>query len=146
LTAFEGTTVDSSVQITDSPLARVHIIVRTSASDRPRISIRRIEEEIAGSVITWRDKLRVELAERFGEDEGNSLYREYSESFPPAYEGDVPPAIACLDVKRLDGLIKQEHDHFLFLYQPADAATDQLNFRTFRKDKPLLLSHVMPVL
>ena len=42
LTAFEGTTVDSSVQITDSPLARVHIIVRTNASDRPRISIRRI--------------------------------------------------------------------------------------------------------
>ncbi|HEX5764681.1 MAG TPA: NAD-glutamate dehydrogenase, partial [Woeseiaceae bacterium] len=146
LTAFEGTTVDSSVQITDSPLARVHIIVRTSASDRPRISIRRIEEEIAESVVTWRDRLRVELAERFGEDEGNSLYREYSEGFPPAYEGDVPPAIACLDVKRLDGLIKQEHDHFLFLYQPADAATDQLNFRTFRKDKPLLLSHVMPVL
>jgi glutamate dehydrogenase len=146
LEAFAGTTIDSSVQITDSPLARVHIIVRTSAGDRPRISIRRIEQQIAESVVTWRDKLRVELAERFGQDEGHALYREFSEGFPPAYEGDVPPAIACLDVKRLDGLIRQEHDHFLFLYQPADAAPDQLNFRTFRKDEPLLLSHVMPIL
>ena len=137
LNAFEGTTVDSSVQITDSPLARVHIIVRTNAGDRPRISIRRIEQEIAEAVVTWRDKLRVELAERFGEDEGNSLYREYSESFPAAYEGDVPPAIACLDVKRLDGLIRQEHDHFLFLYQPADAAPDQLNFLCARRSPPV---------
>jgi len=146
LAAFDGTTIDSSVQITDSPLARVHIIVRTSTGHRPRVSIRRIEQEIAAAVVTWRDKLRLELAERFGQDEGLSLYREFSESFPPAYEGDVPPAIACLDVKRLDGLIKGQHEHFLFLYQPADAAPDQLNFRTFQKGKPLLLSHVMPIL
>ncbi|MEX2122322.1 MAG: NAD-glutamate dehydrogenase [Woeseia sp.] len=146
LQAFEGTTIDSSVQITDSPLARVHIIVRTSTGDRPHISIRRIEEEIGAAVVTWRDKLRLELAERFGQDEGHSLYREFSESFPPAYEGDVPPAIACLDVKRLDRLVKGEHERYLFLYQSADAAPDQLNFRTFRKDEPLLLSHVMPIL
>ena len=146
LEAFEGTTIDSSVQITDSPLARVHIIVRTSTGDRPHISIRRIEEEIADAVVTWRDRLRVELADRFGQDEGNSLYREFSDSFAPAYEGDVPPAIACLDAKRLDGLVKGEHENFLFLYQPHDGAPNQLNFRTFRKNEPLLLSHVMPIL
>jgi glutamate dehydrogenase len=146
LEAFDGTTIDSSVQITDSPLARVHIIVRTSTGDRPRISIRRLEHEITDAVVTWRDKLRVQLGERFGHDEGHSLYRQFSDSFPPAYEGDVPPAMACLDAKRLEGLIKEEHDHFLFLYQPADAAPDQINFRTFRKGQPLLLSHVMPIL
>ncbi|MEX2495928.1 MAG: NAD-glutamate dehydrogenase, partial [Woeseia sp.] len=146
LEAFDGTTIDSSVQITDSPLARVHIIVRTGTGVRPRISIRRIEQQIAETVVTWRDKLRAQLVKRFGEDEGQALYREFGESFPPAYEGDVPPAIACLDVKRLDGLIKGEHDHFLFLYRPADAASDQLNFRTFRAAHPLLLSHVMPIL
>ncbi|MCH8841160.1 MAG: NAD-glutamate dehydrogenase [Planctomycetes bacterium] len=48
--AFGGISVDSSVQITDSPLARVHLIVRTAPGDRPRISIRDIEQEIADAV------------------------------------------------------------------------------------------------
>ena len=146
LEAFNGTSIDSSVQITDAPLARVHIIVRTHADDRPRVSLRDIEEKITEAVVTWRDRLRVELAERFGHDEGLWLYREFGESFPPAYEGDVSPAIACLDAKRIDGLIKGEHDDYLLLYRPDDARPGQLNFRTFRKDDPLLLSRVMPIL
>ncbi len=146
LKAFDGISIDSSVQITDSPLARVHIIVRTHTGDRPRISIRQIERQIADAVVTWRDRLRIHLVDRFGQDEGHALYREFGESFPPAYEGDVSPGVACLDVKRIDGLIKGEHENFLLLHQPAGAVADQLNFRTFRKDSPLLLSRVMPIL
>ena len=37
--SFNGTSVDSAVQISDSALARVHIIVRTAEGVRPRISI-----------------------------------------------------------------------------------------------------------
>ena len=146
LEAFDGTTIDSSVQITDSPLARVHIIVRTRTGERPRISIRRIEREIVEAVVTWKDRLRSELAERFGQDEGHLLYREYGDCFPPAYEDDVRPSAACLDVKRIDGLVKGEHEDDLLLYQPKDAAADQLNFRIFRKGDQLLLSTVMPIL
>jgi glutamate dehydrogenase len=146
LRAFAGTSIDSSVQITDSPLARVHIIVRTHTGDRPRVSIRQIERQIAEAVVTWRDRLRSELVQRFGQDEGHALYREFGESFSPAYEGDVEPATACLDVKRIDGLLKGEHDNYLLLHQPPDAAPTQLNFRTFRKHDPLLLSRVMPIL
>ncbi|HZW60200.1 MAG TPA: NAD-glutamate dehydrogenase domain-containing protein, partial [Woeseiaceae bacterium] len=146
LEAFEGISVDSSVQISDSPLARVHIIVRTNVGERPRISIRRIEERIANAVVTWRDRLRRELIERFGLEDAPILYREFGESFPPAFESDTEPAIACLDVKRLDGLLKGEHNNYLLLHRPKDASGNQLNFRTFRKDEPLLLSHVLPVL
>ncbi|HZD52119.1 MAG TPA: NAD-glutamate dehydrogenase domain-containing protein, partial [Woeseiaceae bacterium] len=146
LEAFAGTAIDSGVQITDSPLARVHIIVRTHAGERPRISIRQIERQIADAVVTWRDRLRTELLQRFRQNEGHSLYREYGESFSPAYEGDVEPAVACLDVKRIDGLLKGEHDNYLLLYQPHEAASTQLNFRTFRQHDPLLLSRVMPIL
>ncbi len=146
LEAFGGHAVDSSVQLSDSPLARVHLIVRTNVGDRPRISIRRIEETIANAVITWRDKLRTELVRRFGQDEGSLLYREYGESFPAAYEADVEPATACLDVKRVDGLLNGTHNDYLLLYCPKDAAPGQLNFRTFCKGQPLLLSNVLPIL
>jgi len=146
LEEFLGLSVDSSVQIVDSPLARLHTIVRTNNENRPRISIRQVEKRIEDAVISWRDHLRVQLIEKFGQDEGFTLFREYGESFPPAYEGDTEPKIACLDVKRIDGILNNEHDDFLLLYQPSGCAADKLYFRTFRKDDPLYLSRVLPLL
>ncbi|MDZ7643203.1 MAG: NAD-glutamate dehydrogenase [Woeseiaceae bacterium] len=146
LEAFDGNAVDTSVQLSDSPLARVHLIVRTNVGERPRVSIRRIEERIADAVVTWRDKLKNELLNRFGPEEGLALFRKYGESFPAAFEADVEPAIACLDVKRIDGLLKEEHSNFLLLHRPKGTGEKQLHFRTFCKDEPLLLSDVMPIL
>jgi len=146
LEEFQGLSVDSSVQIVDSPLARLHTIVRTGVDSRPRISIRRIENRIEQAVIGWRDHLRVQLIDKFGQDEGLALFREYGESFSPAYEGDTDPKIACLDVKRIDGILKDEHDDFLLLHQPDDSETGEIHFRTFRKGEPLLLSRVLPLL
>ena len=59
--AFDGIAVDSSVQISESPLARLHTIVRTTPGERPRISIHEIEVQIAAAVVSWADKLRQEL-------------------------------------------------------------------------------------
>ena len=146
LEEFEGLSVDSSVQIVDSPLARMHTIVRTGTESKPRISIRRIEKRIEEAVINWRDHLKEELIDRFGQDEGFALYREYGESFPQAYEGETEPRIACLDVKRIDGILRDEHDEFLLLHQPEGCDPDKMHFRTFRKDEPLILSGVLPLL
>jgi glutamate dehydrogenase len=143
---FHGLSVDSSVQITDSPLARLHTIVRTSVENKPRISIKRIEKRIEEAVVSWRDHLREQLIERFGEDEGFALFREYGESFSPGYEGETDPRVACLDVKRTDGLLKGEHNNFLLLHQPAGSDDCTLHFRTFSRDEPLTLSRVLPLL
>jgi len=146
LEEFNGLSVDSSVQIVDSPLARLHTIVRTSVDSRPRIKIEHIEERIENAVIDWRDHLRVQLVERFGQDEGFALFREYGEGFSKAYEVETEPRIACLDVKRIDGILKGEHEDFLLLHQPAGCDADKLHFRTFRRSKPLALSRVLPLL
>jgi len=146
LEEFDGLSVDSSVQITDSPLARMYTIVRTAVDTNPRVSIRRIEDRIEQAVVTWRDHLREQLVDRFGEDEGLSLYRDYGESFTAAYEGETEPRIACLDVKRIDGLLKGEHNEFLLLHQPAGCDPGRMHFRTFRKVEPLALSAVLPYL
>ena len=124
LEEFQGQSVDSSVQIVDSPLARLHTIVRTNVDSSPRVSIRRIEERIEQAVISWADHLREQLVERFGQDEGFALFREYGGSFAPAYQNDTEPRIACLDVKRIDGLLKGEHNRV-----PAPAPARRLRFR-----------------
>ena len=146
LEAFRGISVDTSVQIVESPLARMHTIIRIGAGDRPKINVASIEKKIEDTVVSWQDKLRDQLIEKFGQDEGFTLFREYGNSFAPAYQGDTTPRIACLDVKRIDGLLKGEHRNFCLLHRPDNTPDDCLHFRTFRKDDPLPLSGVLPIL
>jgi glutamate dehydrogenase len=146
LDEFQGISVDTSVQIVESPLARMHSIVRIGVAELPKIRVEKIEERIADTVVTWRDKLRDQLIDRYGQDEGFTLYREYGEGFSAAYKGDTTPRIASLDVKRIDGILKGEHDNSLLLHRPEGTPDDCLNFRTFRKDEPLPLSGVLPIL
>jgi glutamate dehydrogenase len=143
---FGGISVDTSVQIVDAPLARMHTIVRLASRDQAKFNIDEIEKRIADAAITWPDKLRDQLIDKFGHDEGFALFREYGQSFRPAYQTDTNPRVACLDVKRIDGLLKGEHDNWLLLHRPADTPENCLHFRTFRKDEPLPLSGVLPIL
>ena len=146
LDEFQGVSVDTSVQIVESPLARMHSIVRIGVSELPKIRVEKIEKRIADTVVTWRDKLRDQLIDRFGQDEGFTLYREYGEGFSAAYKGDTTPRIASLDVKRIDGILKGEHDNSLLLHRPEGTPDGCLHFRTFRKNEPLPLSGVLPIL
>ncbi|MDX1481158.1 MAG: NAD-glutamate dehydrogenase [Woeseiaceae bacterium] len=146
LESFGGTGLDTSVEISDSALARAHIIVRVPVEDKRRVSVEAIEKDIAEAVVTWRDRLRAGLDDRFGVEEGHKLFKAYGESFSPAYEGETDPSIACLDVKRIDGLRKGEHSNYLLLHQPKGAVENELHFRTFRSGEPFRLSYVMPVL
>ncbi|MFQ5548024.1 MAG: NAD-glutamate dehydrogenase [Woeseia sp.] len=143
---FGGISVDSSVQITDAPLARVHLIVRTAPGDRPRISIREIEQQIADSVTSWRDTLRTELTKKYNQDVGLSLFRKYGESFPVAYEEDIAPDVACRDVRRIDQMIDEDESWSFLLYHPADSAQEHLRFKTFQRDRTLYLSTALPIL
>jgi glutamate dehydrogenase len=144
--AFGGIAVDSSVQITDSPLARVHLIVRTAPGERPRISIREIEDEISDAVVGWRDRLRTELTKNFEQDRGLTLFRKYGETFPLAYQEDVAPNFACLDVQRIDKMLDEGATQSFLLYQSPDSENNHLRFKTFQRDYPLYLSTVLPVL
>ncbi|MBT8099175.1 MAG: NAD-glutamate dehydrogenase, partial [Gammaproteobacteria bacterium] len=116
--AFNGTSVDSSIQISDSALARVHIIVHTPSGERPRISIQTIEERIAAIVVTWSDRLRQQLGEVFGPDEGPTLYRTYRDVFPLGYQEDVTPHEACSDIRQLESMLAEGVRRSVDLYIP----------------------------
>ena len=146
LASFGGKAVDTSVEISDSSLARAHIIVRVPVGDKRRVSIEATEAEIAEAVITWRDRLRSCMEVRYGVEEGYRLYRRFGESFNAAYENETSPNIACLDVKRMDGLLKGEHNNYLLFHRPRGANPEQLHFRTFRRGEPFHLSRVLPIL
>ncbi|MDJ0905049.1 MAG: NAD-glutamate dehydrogenase [Woeseiaceae bacterium] len=144
--AFDGTSVDSSVQISDSALARVHIVVYTPSGERPRISIKSIETMIAGVVVTWSDRLRDQLAEEVGFDTGPELHRKYRDSFPPGYQADVTPHEACSDVNRIEEMIETGAPRTVELYEPEGCEPGHMHFMVYSFDEPLVLADAFPVL
>ena len=144
--AFGGVSADSSVQISDSALARLHTIVRTPAGERPRISIHHIEQQIADLVITWSDRLRTELLNKYGLDEGTRLYRAYRDVFPAGYQEDTTPAEACSDVQQIDEMLLEDSSRAVNLYMPAESEPGHMHFMVYSRNEPIALSEALPVL
>ena len=144
--AFDGLNVDSAVQISESALARVHIIVRTSEGARPRISIHDIEGRIAELVITWSDRLQKRLSEKYGHDEGRRLFKAYGQIFPAGYQADTLPSEACSDVQRIDEMLRDKVERSVDLYVAPNAEPGHLHFMIYGRDKPISLSDVLPVI
>jgi glutamate dehydrogenase len=144
--AFAGASAESRVQISDSALARVHIVVHTPSGDRPRISIQSIEQKIAEVVVTWSDRLRDQLGEAFGLEEGPKLHRTYHEVFPLGYREDVSPREACSDVSRIEELLTGDTARSVDLYRPEGCEPGELHFMVYSLHEPLLLSDAYPIL
>lgn len=144
--AFDGVTVDSAVQISDSALARLHTIVRTAQGVRPRISIQDIENRIADLVVTWSDRLQGQLLEQFGLDEGHRLFKAYGQIFPAGYQADTLPPAACSDIRRIDAMLNDQVDRTVDLYVPANSETGHSHFMVYSVEQPIPLSDALPVI
>jgi glutamate dehydrogenase len=146
LEAFAGTSIESAVEMSESSLARVHFIVRTPQGTVPRVHVGAVERRIADAVRTWGDCLREELVDRFGEEEGLALLREYAQSFPAAYLEDVTPREATFDIERLEAIKSDPRRLRMSLYRPAGFPEDQVRFKLFHAGASLPLSEILPML
>ncbi len=144
--ALDGSSVESSVQISDSALARVHIVVHVPQNDRPRISIQKIEQRIASVVITWADRLRAEMTSNYGPDEGPKVYRRYRDAFPPGYQDEVNPREACSDIQQIESMLKGGLRKSVDLYKPKDSLPGHMHFLLYSFGEPLALSDALPML
>lgn len=143
--ALKGESIESHPHLSESVLARLHVIVRTQPGPGVRADVRAIEQRLADAVRSWHDELRDALVAKFDEEHGLQLFREYGPYFPPAYIDDVTPKAAAFDVERLDklkrGMILPQS-----LYKPQKNPEGVLRFKIFHKDEPLPLSEALPML
>ena len=119
LEGFAGTKVESSVQISGSNHARVHVVVRTDPERKHKVDYAALENRIAEAALTWTDRLREVLSQRQGEAEGLLLATRYRRAFPMAYEEDVQPQDALQDLADLEALREQPHAMRLKLHRPS---------------------------
>ena len=144
--AFGGTTVDFETSLSDSALARVHVVVHLAEGTEPevlrRVDVPAIEERVAEAARSWDDDLAAALLEHHGEVVGGALARRYRGAFGPGYRDDVRAVDAVVDVDRLEAL-DPAGDLRVVLRHPVDGV---LRLRLYRTGGGVALSDVLPLL
>jgi glutamate dehydrogenase len=100
--AFGGKAEDWLVRIDDSVLARTFITIRLTTSPAPQPNIKKIEADLREMCRSWRDYLRDNLAEQYGEASALALLRRYGEAFTISYREAVEPAQAVTDIALME--------------------------------------------
>ncbi|HEU4778251.1 MAG TPA: NAD-glutamate dehydrogenase [Steroidobacteraceae bacterium] len=143
---FGGTHVETQVQISDSMLARLHMLVRTPQGAPAVESVAAVEVEIAAATATWEDRLQQALIERGVERGAVELAMRYARAFPPAYRADVEPAQALEDIADLVALAANPAVPQLNLRARATEKQGHLSLRILRANEPISISDILPML
>ena len=118
--AFDGSTADFDVLLTDAVLARIHITVRTTPGKVREVDRRAIEARLADAARRWEDDLRQALNDEEGEARAAPLYKRFGTAFPTAYEEAVSPRQAVADIRRHHARRKTKGGLGLNLYRPLE--------------------------
>jgi glutamate dehydrogenase len=145
LDAFGGTAIETTVQISESVLARVHLIVRTPPT-AGEVDTAAIEKRIAAATLTWADGFRQALLARHDEAAARRLHARYAAALPGSYEEDTPADAATDDVAMLEELAADPDGLHLRLYRPSGAADAQVRIKLYRRGRPMAISDVLPTL
>ncbi|XVQ12307.1 NAD-glutamate dehydrogenase [Spirillospora sp. CA-255316] len=144
--AFDGVSVDYSANVSESLLARLHVVVRGERGrPLPDVDVEDLEARLAAATRSWGDDLADAIVEQCGEERAGALARRYGEAFPEGYKADFPARTAVSDLKRLDGL-DDAHDTSINLYEPYGAGPGERRLKIYRLGEPITLSRVLPLL
>jgi glutamate dehydrogenase len=143
--ALDGESLDFSVRLTESVLARLYFTIRVRQGRGDEVDAFELEAKLAEATRSWSDELHDRLLDYFGEEQGNQLFGRYSEAFPAAYREDFPALSAIYDIQRLEELASSG-DSGMSLYRPLEAPEGSLRFKLLSSEQPLPLSEAVPML
>ena len=145
LKAFNGSSSEFNVSLSESVLARIQIMVRTEPGKIPAFDEREIEAKLIAAARRWDDDLKAALIDAVGEARGVTLMRQFGGAFPAGYREEFASRAAVPDIELMAGLT-QEEPVAMSLYRPLEAAAGTLRFKLMHLGSPLTLSVSLPML
>jgi glutamate dehydrogenase len=142
---YQGKMRDFYTQLTDSPLARVHLIVQTTPNALPDVDIAAIEEQIARITNRWADNLREALQRSKGAQEAEALIPVFADAFPAAYIEQQTADQAAADIAKIEECVARE-GLAIDLFQLRRDATDQFHLKIYTTQSERALSDMLPIL
>ena len=136
--------VDTNMQVGESPLAQLHMIVRPRAGEKFELDQAALEAQLADIVRNWHDDLRDALVAANGEAEGLALAARYGRALPIAYLQEAGTGIAVEDVRQLASL-RGPDDLALALHRH-HAGAGGLRLKFYRRNNDIPLSDALPMM
>ncbi|WP_394780415.1 NAD-glutamate dehydrogenase [Undibacterium sp.] len=148
--AFNGISVEFNLQLSESALARVHMLVRTDPGPTQPVDVKALEAQLAAAVRRWEEGVFEHLGKMKGEETANQARSEFALSFPAAYREDVSIDQAVDDFLASRSL-SSTAPVAMSLYRPAPAdvqsdALSTLRFRLYSLGQAVPLSGSLPML
>jgi glutamate dehydrogenase len=141
---LKATSIDSQIQLSDSTLARVHLIVRVPAATASvTLDQELLEKRIGAAVQSWEDRLRDALIARHGEAPGVALAESLRSALPAGYQEDVSIAVALDDIAQLE-LVRADSDRLAMRLVAGEEKA--IHLRLLRSAAPIALSRALPIL
>ncbi len=119
LEAFGAEQIDRTMQVSESVLVRMHLIVRTPRGVPDGIDIPALESRLADAVRDWEDRLAQALGEAWGPDRAERAAERFAGAFPPAYRDERSARSAVRDIGRIEELGGRD-EPVIVLYRPGD--------------------------
>ncbi len=134
--------VDSTIQLSDSPLAQLHMLVRPRKGEAVDVDAAQLDAKLSAIVRNWQDDLREKLVSRHGEERGLALANRYGRALPAGYIEKVSAAVAADDVEQIAALTPDD-DLRLSLCRDQEGG---LRFKFYRIGDDIPLSDALPMM
>ena len=144
MASLDGLSIEYTPMLTDSPLARIHYLIRAKENVRAPIDALALESRVAVLAQRWEDDCSAILLRQYGDEQGYDLARRYANAFSTAYREDFLPKDGAHDAAILAQLSPAQ-PLAVELYRPANNAPGCLRFKVLSRAK-VALSDSLPVL
>ncbi|MDZ4162100.1 MAG: NAD-glutamate dehydrogenase [Burkholderiales bacterium] len=141
---LDGQGLEFTPMLTDSPLARIHYLVRAKELAPNNVDLRALEARVAKLAQRWEDECTQQLLRALGEGEGLAMAHRFASAFSAAYREDFSPAVGAEDAQVLARLTPNQ-PLAVKLYRPLNAGEGMLRFKIYNTTK-VALSDSLPVL
>ena len=140
--ALHGREVDFNVQLSESVLARVHMLVHVDPGASVVTDFAAIETAVVAATRRWEEGVLARIADTQGDEVADAVRRELVLPLPAAYREDVGVDQAVEDV-RIVRALDEASPLAVSLYR---AGGGGLRFRTYRVGADMPLSVSLPML
>jgi glutamate dehydrogenase len=142
--AFDGQSIEFTPMLTDSPMARIHYMVRARTLVPKNVDLGMLEARVTQLAQRWEDDCLQALLQVHGESHGLTLAGRFANGFPAAYQEEFSGQMAAEDVQVLYGLSASK-TMAVRLYRPLESTPGAVRFKIFSRSK-VALSDSLPVL
>ena len=143
--SFSGEITDYYTQVTESPLARLHFLVKVTSENVPNVDVDQLEHELIEITNSWVNGLRDTLIRLFEERHGEKLFINYVDAFPESFKDSYHFGGTACDIIKIEEAYK--HNRLtLDLYQHEKEDEYTYHLKLYHPETQVMLSEVLPIL